>query len=413
MYYKILKSISICTLFLSVKICSAFSYEIEPHLINDNLRLAAIGNLDLVVEDFNNEINAYDFGKSPAGVIDDDNGASFIYVPGIYGFTALGDGILGGTDWHGYGFSVAGILKLKSKFAIGGSFSKTSANEEVDSWMLRRSEYYANYYDTLVIGYKFLPAFSFGFRGSYTKNTVREEDYYGSNYGELRIYSYEPSVLVSPCKTHWKFGFNYRLWKYDSYWTTHSFAIPVLFSSQNLKFGLKSYLETQPNDSPNKSLEFRSIYRIFMNRRQINFGLMLKGASYYISEQYYFIYADEWAMSIGTGVAYIDRNIGLLGFQYKLNIIKEYQNQSAIHQRDLNLGAEFYLFQNIPIRVGYTKIGYTNGSDYPSYDIITSGFGIKIPGVKLEIDFAHNLKFLRYYSYKDHIFGLSGRLVFP
>ncbi|KPJ71927.1 hypothetical protein AMJ52_08045, partial [candidate division TA06 bacterium DG_78] len=221
MFIKILRSFVVCVLFFSTKICPAFSYDIEPHLINNNLRLAAMGNLDLVIEDFSNELNAYDFGQSPAGVIEDDYGTSYFYLPGLCGFTVFGDTVYD-NKWSGYGFSLSGVFKVKSKFAIGGSYTTTNADYEARyDGFLDRTYHYDNYYDTLIIGYQFIPQFTAGFRGSYVKYT--ESGY------DIHMFAYEPSIVIRPLKTDWEFVLNYRLRRYDDYWTTHGFALPILF----------------------------------------------------------------------------------------------------------------------------------------------------------------------------------------
>ena len=386
------------------------------HLINDDFRLAAVGNLELIIEASNNEINGYDFGESPAGIIDDDNGNSQVYIPGMYGFTKFADNLIYSRR-HGTGFSLKTIFKKPSKFAIGNSFSHSNAVVEYD--LSYRT--FNNYYDTIFVAYKINSSISIGFRGSYYKATTKAENGYVVN-DETDAYSYEPSFFVNPIGEHWQLGLNYRLRKYAPNYTTHKFLIPVIYSSINLKCGLKVHLTTIPHDSPEMAFEIRSTYLIPIGQRHLKFGLLLKGIKPYHSEEYYYTMTSGFGLNIGSGIAYLDENIGLIGVQYNIVLYKTNpsfwidENSQAVYEHYLNLGAEFYLIKHIPLRLGYVIISTNNVYDNPTYNFITSGFGFKILNSKLRIDFVYNFKVMEYsafeYSEKNHIVGLSSRFIF-
>ncbi|MBA7528422.1 hypothetical protein ES705_20605 [subsurface metagenome] len=421
MTYKILSRFLIVSFAILINFCSAYYQEYEPQLINSNLRLAALGNLDLVVEELANEINAYDFGASPAGLIVDDNGKSMIYIPGIYGVTAsrVTPSYIA---WHGSGVSLMGVFKFRKKFAIGGSFTKTGSVEKHHDFYEPSEFLRDNIRDTLVSCWSVLPRLSIGFRGVYNKITDEYNNSWGSYFNKTEIYSYEPSLLLCSASRNWQFGLNYRFKKYDyenGDTVTHDFTVPVLYSSSNLQFGLKGKLGIIPDDDFKKILEIRSIYRISFKDRYVNLGLLLKYISPNIVEQYSYSYIPGRQIDMGFGIACVDENIGLLGIQYKKNImtITELSNSYSRHNNYLSIGAEFYLAGKLPLRLGYTNVS----SDYvygfvSYYDVITSGFGINFPEVNIAIDFAYNLKIFKWGYYVetecDHIFGLSGRFVF-
>jgi hypothetical protein len=403
-------------IFIVIKICSAPLFAYEMRLINDDFRLAAVGNLELIIESSNNEINGYDFGESPAGIIDDDNGNSQIYIPGMYGFRKFSDNLVN-RKRHGSGFSLKTIFKKPSKFALGNSFSHSNAVTEYD---ISHSTF-NNYYDTIFVGYKINPSINIGFRGSYYKATTKQENEYVTN-DEIDAYSYEPSFFINPIGENWQLGVNYRLRKYFLNQTSHKFLIPIIYSSINVQCGLKVHLETKPHDSPEMAFEFRSTYLIPFNQKHLKFGFLCKGIRPYHNEEYYYMRTSGFGLSIGSGIAYLDEDIGLIGMQYNIVFYKTDpsiwigETSQPVYEHYVNLGAEFYLVKCIPLRLGYVIITTNNVYDNPTYNFITSGFGIKILNSKLMVDFVYNFKIMEYsgleYSEKNHIFGLSSRFIF-
>jgi hypothetical protein len=403
-------------IFIAIQICFAPLFAYEMRLINGDYRLAAVGNLDLIIEASNNEINGYDFGESPAGIIDDDNGNSQVYIPGMYSFTKFADDL---DSWkrHGTGFSLKTIFKKPSQFALGNSFSHSNAVVEYDI----SCNTYNNYYDTIFVGYKINSNINIGFRGSYYKATTKQENGYVTN-DETDAYSYEPSFFINPIGEQWQLGVNYRLRKYSFNQTSHKFLIPIIYSSINVQCGLKVHLETMPHDSPEMAFEFRSTYLIPFGQKQLKFALLCKGIKPYHSEEYYYTMIRGFGLNIGSGIACLDENIGLIGIQYNIVLYKtdpsfwNDENSQAVYEHYLNLGAEFYLIKHIPLRLGYVIITTNNDYYNPTYSIITSGFGLKILNSKLAIDFVYNFKVMEYsgfeYSEKNHIFGLSSRFIF-
>jgi hypothetical protein len=423
MFIKILRSFVVCVLFFSTEICTAFSYDIEPHLISDNLRLAAMGNLDLIVEDFNNELNAYDFGQSPAGIIEDDNGASYVYLPGLIGFTVFGDTVYD-RKWSGYGFSLRGVFKVKSKFAIGGSYSETIANEESESWIgLLDGISYNNYYDTLVIGYTIIPQFSVGFRFSYANYTVQTLNS-SYSYFDQKTYAYEPSILFNSPNKQWNIGLSYGFSKYESYDAQHKIIVPVIYSHGNLDLGIVASYHTFPNEDAEKSIRLRSLYRIPMRSNHIDVGCLFRYITPNVTDEgYRFYVSNGWQINWGIGIAFVADNIGLLGVQYRDDIIAYtgyislWSDSYTFHETYISIGAEFNPLKVVPLRVGY--VSHDSGLYGIKFDIITSGIGFILFRTRLLIDFAYNYKVLHYNSSlepwympsdKDHIFALSGRV---
>jgi hypothetical protein len=423
MFIKILRTFVVCVLLFSTKICMAFFYDIEPKLINSNLRLAGMGNLDLVVEDFNNEINAYDFGQSPAGIIEDDNGASYFYLPGLSGFTVFGDTVYDG-KWSGYGFLLKGVYKIQSKFAIGGSYSETIANQKVISLMYPLHETsYNNYYDTLVIGYTIIPRLTVGFRFSYV-NYASQEIYPSSySYYDQKTYAYEPSLLFRSLNKQLSAGLTYRLSKYESYDDRHKIIVPVIYSHGNLDLGIAASYHTFPNEDPEKSIQLRSRYRIPMRNNHLDIGCLFSYATPNVIEGQYFNVMDGWHINWGIGIAFVADNIGLFGVQYREDGITytgfiNWQGDDSYTLREtyFSIGAEFNPLKVMPLRIGY--VNKTDMSYVIDLSILTAGIGFILFSERLHIDFAynykifpHNISFLYRPPNKDHIFALSGRMI--
>lgn len=427
MINKVLIRITLIATIFTINICSAYLYDYEPALVNSDLRLAAIGNLDLVAIGWDNEINAYDFGESPAGIIGDNNGKSTIYMPEAYGFTAFDEWPYE-YEWDSYGLRVLGIAKFKSRFAIGGSFLKARADRTYSTPydVLPYSNYYDNYNVKLLSAYQATPWLNVGFRGSYKKRRSSFESSHDWGYYESDKYIHEPAVLFNLSEQHWQIGLNYRLSKAGKTTTIHHFTLPVIYSIPKIALALKSAFGPVPHsDDFKKSFEGRSIYRLLLSDGSINFGVLFAYSNPLIEEDFSIWSSPGWQMNLGIGIAYKKEKFGLIGMQYKKFLLDEryyWGGSYTSHENCMSLGSEILLHRNISLRLGYVNVNIVHYSDYPTYDIITSGFGIKIPKAKLEIDFAYNSKLIRYdYHYEfesasyldvDHLFGLSGRFIF-
>jgi len=415
MIYKILSRLLITILFLLINFCSAYFYDYEPNILSKNLRLAAIGNLDLVVIERVNEINAYDFGKSPAGAISDNNGQSEICIPFLYGFTIFSD-TLYDNKWHAFAGSISSVFKLGKKIALGGSFSKTNANEEMEYWMVPVYEYERDVVRySLIANWKAISRVSIGFRGAYNKLT---EEYIGTYIDEAKVFSYEPSLLISTGSGHWQYGLDYKYKKYSREYgdaVIHEFAIPVIHSSSNLDFGIRATLGTIFDTTTIKSIKMRSLYILPFGNKHLNFGFQLGYTSPHIMDDFHYGYASGYQTNMGFGMAYLNEGIGLLGIQYKKEILTYtgITNPYSIHRNCLCIGAEIRLFNAVPLRLGYTNVNQDPSIGIASYhDVITWGFGFQFPNIDLKVDFAHNMYVYKHvYEEKadfDHTFGIAG-----
>lgn len=404
---------------LGVSFCFAYYYDYEPRMLSENLRLAGIGNLDLVIIERINEINAYDFGESPAGAISDNKGQSEICIPFLYGFTVFGDTAYK-RGWHAAAGAISSIFKPGEKIALGGSFSKAKAAEETEFYMpMSKSERDVMRY-SLMASWNVVSRLSIGFRGAYHKLTEEDSTFYGTYLDVTKVTCYEPGLLISSGSGNWQGGFDYKYKKYSrEYGDTaviHEFAIPVIHSSSNLDMGIRATLGTIPDSGLLKSVNMRSIYKLPFGNKHVNFGFQLGYVSPHIMDDFHYWYIPGHQTNMGFGMAYLSEGFGLLGIQYKKEIstYTEVVTPYSIHKNCLGIGTEIRLLKIVPVRFGYTNISYDYGYGGTSYyDVITWGLGIQFPGIGLKVDFCHNLYVYKrsYYDDEtdyDHVFGLAG-----
>jgi len=412
-------------LFMPIVISLAQWHENEPILISPCLRLAAMGNLHLVVEDTDNEINAYDFGKSPAGLIDDDEGKSKLYIPMSYG-RSLYDEMYKKT-WHSGKIRINTVYKLQQALAIGNSFMIAGAQSEVMHG--RKNETYSkNVSDTIVFAYRIIPQITVGCRANFY-NFIYEYKSHDFDYSSKhKITSLETSFLSKPIKNDLQFGLNHRYCSYQrsEMWydtiSTNTFTIPIIYRSHKLVLGIKGSLIYFRADLPfdttilENSIGLRTLYKIPFAQKSFNIGMQLnRNTLHYYDPHGYSM--QGWKFDFAVGMAFLNENIGLFGVQYQKNT--EYHEDVYFDDSYdfgyylLNFGTELYLLKDTPFRLGYVIKDF----DYYFVDFITFGFSADIPKINALISFAYNCKTKHNEAGdipppKRHILGLSWKIIF-
>ena len=381
-----------------------------PQFVNPNLRLAAMGDLSIVIEEIDNEINFHDFGESVAGVIEDNDNNSHIYMPVLYGYAVYGD-MLPYQDWHGSAFSVGGIVKSGSSLAFGGAYSRSWIYSAYD-FGSGLSEYnVSRNNDSLLVAYAVLPQLTAGVRGTYDNWDTGE-------------YTLEPSVMVSAWHA-WRLGLTYLL-KMRSSATVHEFRLPVIYANETFKCGLMGKFQEGQYYDNEQSVYARVRYSIRIPRMTVNIALSSNYATPY--EMY------DWGVKTGGGIALENEKLGVLGMQYSWTLehmdihdpvggtVTSHMNS---HEGKTHLGAEIRVLNMTAVRVGYISATYYSSSYImpARRDFITAGIGVRLPSIGLSLDLAYNLKIWEYmYSddilfspiarEMDNIFGVSGRFTF-
>ena len=418
----------ITILFVLPSLVTAYYREDEPSLINENLRLAALGNLDLVLEEYGNEINIYNFGELSAGIIEDDSGKSSLYIRSIYGFDNTLE-ISSETDWTGGTIAVSGIYKHMKQWAIGGSFSGLKRDlgfySPFDMSHVRYDIKKTR--DTVVVALHVLEWVSFGLRGVYHRDMIKTTEYI--NYWESDETSWlvDPSVSITLPGGKWFIGFGYTytdLGYYSNADNTKVLTFPVVFRGNNLTAGIKvKHKLTYRSDGYMSDKEtyggIQSIYRIPIYNKTIIIGAIIDRDITY----HYWEYGDpiyNWFMDYGAGIALVDKNLGLIGMQIQQKIYHRYATAYP-KQTIFNLGLEFKPLKNIPIRLGYLYHSWDPEYPYSYQDILTMGLGLNFLR-KTTIDIVYHIRIasMEWYHtlqptiYHDtqHLFAISGRYTF-
>lgn len=415
----------ISTVFVLINTCFGYLYDNKPELISPDYRLAAMGGLDLAFRNWDNELNMHDFGESPAGLIEDNEGYATFYLPGAYGFTSF-DEDYGESSWDGYTLSILGIVKNSSSFAGAVSFDKSGSDVVYDYTSDASTHWYRydNYRGMIGAALQVSSQVTLGFQGQRDKRKTEDSSGFDYGYYEQDRYIYKPSVLVMFPRLSWHMGINYSLTKIGTYTTAHHVAIPFICRSSRSVLGAKIAFGPIPHDDTwRRSIEVQSDYHIMTTHGSVDLGFLAMYGSPRMYEDYIITSARGWDAELGAGAAYHHKKSGTIGLQYELGIERyDVFEPFTRYQNRISLGAELLFFEYFPVRVGYVKIISDDPHySYPSQDIITAGFGVRIPGTLLEIDFAYNSEIIgdSYYTIWDdyidytnidHLFGLSGRL---
>ena len=381
----------------------------ESGLMDANLRLSAMGDINLVIEDITNKINANDFGELGAGLIDEGNVKPVICVPGIIGFDMTEEEI-GQEEYFADKLFGCGITKIGGNNAISGSIGiyrkRLRSYSWIDDYVKSNSE---TINDTLVFAHKF-EHFIFGVRCGYDFNNTTTTDFYGPRLYHNNIFYGEPSFLLKAKNNLWTIGFGYQYEKIKYHledygspeeYLFHTIKLPVIHSGPALNLGMKfnyQLLKSSYDATIQKGglFKIQIRYKIRFNDKYLTIGFV----SGYENRQWYFLprYIDidiNKEFQIGFGISYLN----LLGIQYQHEVNYYEYNQTA-HFNRISQGCEILLAnKQIPIRFGYSFGFASRPSSYylnELENIISAGFGFYPDDSSLKIDFAGRLKFFKY-----------------
>lgn len=420
----------VTVLFVLTNVATAYYYlEDEPSLINENLRLAALGNLSLVLEEYGNEINIYNFGELSAGIIEDDSGKSSLYLRSIYGFDNTSE-ISSETDWTGGTIAIGGIYKYMKQWAIGGSFSGLKRDlgfySPVEMSYVRYD--IKNTRDTVVVAFQVFKWISLGLRGAYRRDMIKTTEYINYWESDDTTWLVDPSVSITLPGGKWFFGFGYTytdMGYYSNVNNTKALTFPVVYRRNNLTVGIKvkhklSYRSDGYMSDKETYGGIQSIYRIPIYNKTISIGALVTRDI----TCHYWEYGDpihNWFMDFGVGVALINNDNGLLGVEIKHRI---WQRYAPVYpkQTTLNFGLEFVPLKSLPVRIGYLYHWWNPEYPYTKQMIITMGSGIHLIDKKVRVDFAYNLRIGSFNWYTtlepdihhdiQNILGISARYTF-
>jgi hypothetical protein len=408
MYWEKTRSGMLTLLFLGVSVLWGY----VPELGNPNLRLAAMGNLNIVIEDVDNEINFYDFGESAAGAIEDNNYKSQIYTSALYGYGVY-DKTFSFREGHGTAVNISSIVKYGESFALGGAYSRSWIyNAYADPFVSTVVEENTSVtVDSILVAYEITPRLSAGVRGTYN----------GGHYvGE---YTLEPSVMICAWPA-WRLGLTYVLKRCGTV-TGHEFVLPMVFTGDKLKLGVMGRIREGRYYDGEKSIRARTRYSIGNGKTG---GRVALAAEYVTPYGFY-----DWILKAGGGVALEDRKLGVIGMQYSwsiehIDLYDFWQLQTDYidyHEAEINLGAEVRVLSVVAARLGYINRFFYSSRDIAvsRRDFATAGIGLRLSDADLSLDFAYNLKvwefmgtdttgYMSLVHDEDHTFGIMCRYSF-
>lgn len=408
-------------------------------LLSPNLRLAAMGNPYLVVEDWHNEMNAYDFGQLPAGIVTDNQSRSWASIDASYGFGPLVETWMYTRKSRDAGLGASGACHLGQRTAISGRLSCTNhdfAYQRLYGTHQVWHNEYREHSDSLTAGFRAGQLVTLGLRGIY--NDIWEKR--GSSYRRTEeLWSVEPSILLSPPEAKIQYGLHGRLYQYGHSAQTATalhFSLPLIYTAPALSLGTKLILcnlDSRPTYADFPIGPLLTLGLAASIRRWVDVGnsalciAVHAAANDYTATMLFSEDRPSWLLDFGLGLAYTDNQTMTLGIQYLPSIGEGPDYLDDVRrEQSVNLGAEFYPLRELPVRVGLARLSAQSGAihyfveqmlhdTFLACDAVTAGCGVRWPTLRLEVDLAYNLLIFDH-EYDDtelkHLFGLSTRIVF-
>ncbi len=395
-------------------------------LMSENLRLSAMGDIDIVIEDFDNKITGYDFGEIGAGLIDEVYSKPIVYIPGIIAFD-MTDEDFGQNEHFAERMLGSGTTKIGNNNAISGSldlsrdrlkyynaiYGYTTLSSKTINDTLTFCHTFRNINTAMRAGYEFY--------NSETKYFYGPRIYYANT-----IYG-EPSSLIKLNNNHITIGLAYKFerikhhlesYRAPEFYSFHTIKCPLIYSGQGLNLGFKSDYQIfyNPDDSTTNHgglFKVQARHKIQNHDKYFSLGFLSQYENRNVYYQFGLIDKVK-RLEIDFGISYLN----LLGIQYQHKInYYTYGYTGTEHFNRISQGCEV-LFANKQIAM---RVGYSFGFAAPKNSIyfnelesvITAGFGFCPVNAKMKIDFAARLKFYRYLEwwYTETGFGLSFYLI--
>ena len=369
-------------------------------LTTTDLRLSAMGDIDIVIEGSSNEINFYDFGELGAGIFDDNGGKSSIFIPGIFGFD-MTEEAYEKREYFGGNIMARVIKKVGASDFLGGIVNFSKHRWQYNNWFGIEKISDKNLYDTLIFAHGFKNIF-FGFRSGFITENKRYSYELRDNTIFRDILYGEPSLVMHFKDNPWSAGFGYRYEKYKSGIREYddrsidrynTLILPVIYNTQDFNLGFKfDYQMADAEEGARNGFLFKlkTMNKINLQNKFVNTGII---ASYDTKKDYY---SEFWIwdkkLNAGFGISYMNR----LGIQYEHQIFYDEYNRTS-HFNRISQGCEINIAENLFLRAGYT-FGFT--SPYRFYlpekeSIISSGIGFCSVNLRIKIDLFGRLNFIR------------------
>ncbi len=216
-------------------------------LLSENLRLSAMGNIVLVIEDITNRINISDFGELGAGLIEENNRKPNLYIPDIIAFD-MTEEEFEQSEWFAEKIGISSTVQFNTNNIMGVSLKRYTRRSQYYSWtgMSYVKETEENIYDTLTFCHKF-GNFASAVRGGYEIREMKFDYFNEPRCHQIDIIYGEPSFLFKSRDNHWVIGLGYQYEKCGHHddafdrrekYLFHIIKLPTIYSDSVLNLGM-------------------------------------------------------------------------------------------------------------------------------------------------------------------------------
>ncbi len=373
-----------------------WDYGIEPP--GNSLRLAGMGNLMLVIEDEQNEINLYDFGNNVAGIIEDDTGKTRIRGLGMWSEDEK-------SEWPVRRFWGEAIYRKVGKGAVGGMLDHRSLKDEgTDMWGetvewryedFRYGGFFAFNLDTnLNLGFHYDYE---GIKSGYDDEYFDWKKRFHRGGGAL---SFSKSDSVGK-QFNMGVTFDYTDSKEEyrdkeNECIEKKIGVQGIYALDNkLKLGIKGELEhiKEEEEEPDlwRYIKLCGQYKIIGEPGDLIIGFQFGYANYILYKsiwQRYFWEGSEFNTNLGLGYFYKERvKFGIEFYRSRTKRKKLKNGDDVDYRHEMHIGCEIDK-ENFSFRLGYFSHDYYSSNS----GIYCLGIGYLLPSDIGKLDIAYNLE---------------------
>ncbi|MEW6686601.1 MAG: hypothetical protein AB1393_10410 [Candidatus Edwardsbacteria bacterium] len=369
-----------------------------------SLRLSAMGNLRLVIADEYSEINLCDFGKNPAGLLEDNEGRSLIRAKGVWSKEK---------PESGNSLQGEGVYHYKNITSISGEYCRSSWNfsstgeegEEVkykpqfDTWKLAGALNVAHGVTPLGFSLRKREGSLFFTSQKYSVEEIKAGVGFGKENAKLGI------TFTS---YHSKTTFDTTAVQIISFHGIFDLSNNLTFAAQYNQGKLKKteyYGNYYGWQSPRKvshnvrSFSTRGSHTIVGEPGNLKLGFQVELSNFVPYEFLgYYSYEKRKRNSWGLGMGYEYKKKWRVGMEYHRENREEYYNpKEYFSQNEINFGGELSnILSLFSLRLGVGLKSYESGLFVDNYCF---GIGYLAPNKLAKIDLTYNLEKSNYSYY--------------
>lgn len=419
-----IKILTLILIAVPLALCGSFENS-TPEVRSKSVRTAGMGFFSLVMDDEFYELNFYDFGNNPAGVLENDSGKNFTRAYGTY----YRDTCEGCPDYFTGGkINLEGVYRNARnavKFETGEIRNTPSiivTNEIADFFYLKSKQYNT----ALNLAHKMSNEFIMGCAVN-AGNCYWKDDYlykdtitnYEKNKDELNVTAgmifipeWMKNLQAGLTIGYKELGFSKES-KYIG--CAIDYGAQIFYLYDNLKLGLRVNLEDieerirwelysdgMVNSGFLKNAALQGLYTVTEKENKINVGFSVDyeepvyGEFLYVSHIY-----ERRRFNYGLGISYLSKKWGTLGIEFHQEKRDDFYTKpkTYTHYERVCAGGELRVKDPLFVRAGFGIVEW-NGRFYSC--------GMSYVSKHIRCDFAYNLEDIDWIiEEKIQSFGLS------